>query len=199
YSQALAIKPDHRYAFGAFADAALKICDWRRTAQLDGEIRVHVAEKKSIVAPFGLLGYCSDGWLQLKCARSSIEDKIPVLPEPLWNGTKYRHERVRIAYLSADFHRHATAYLMAELFELHDRTRFEVIGVSFGADDKSDMRSRLIKSFDQFHDVRFKADREVARLLRELQVDIAVDLKGYTQDSRPAILAHRPAPIQISY
>jgi len=104
-----------------------------------------------------------------------------------------------IAYLSADFHRHATAYLMAELFERHDRSRFEVIGVSFGVDDKSDMRRRLVAAFDQFYDVRRKRDEEVAKLLHDLQVDIAIDLKGYTQDSRPGILAYRPTPIQASY
>ena len=76
---------------------------------------------------------------------------------------------------------------------------FEVLGISYGADDKSDMRFRLVKSFDQFHDVRSKPDRDVARLLNELQVDIAVDLMGYTLDARFDILAHRPVPIQISY
>src|SRR5713101_3194071 len=88
---------------------------------------------------------------------------------------------------------------MAELFELHDRSRFEVLGISFGADDKSDMRLRLIKSFDQFHDVRAKSDRDAATLMHELQVDIAVDLKGHTHDARPGILAHRPAPVQVNY
>jgi protein O-GlcNAc transferase len=106
---------------------------------------------------------------------------------------------VRIAYLSADFHRHATAYLMAELFERHDRSRFEIIGVSFGVDDKSEMRKRLVAAFDQFYDVRRKSDEEVAKLLHDRQVDIAIDLKGYTTDSRPGFLAYRPTPIQASY
>jgi predicted O-linked N-acetylglucosamine transferase (SPINDLY family) len=106
---------------------------------------------------------------------------------------------VRIAYLSADFYLHATAYLTAGLFELHDRSRFEVLGVSFGPDDASDMRARLVKSFDRFCDVTARSDEEAARLLASLQVDIAVDLKGYTQDARTGILAYRPAPIQICY
>src|SRR5262249_3901651 len=80
-----------------------------------------------------------------------------------------------------------------------DRSRFEVQGISFGPDDNSDIRSRLIKSFDQFHDVRLKNDADVAKLMNDLQVDIAVDLGGYTKDSRPGILAHRPAPIQVNY
>src|SRR5262249_54022178 len=104
-----------------------------------------------------------------------------------------------IAYLSADFQKHATAYLMAELFELHDRSRFEVIGISFGSDDSSDMRARLVTAFDQFHDVESNSDADVVKLLYDLEVDIAIDLKGYTRSARPNILAHRPAPIQVSY
>src|SRR5262249_15637183 len=92
-----------------------------------------------------------------------------------------------------------TAYLMAELFELHDRSRFEVLGLSFGTDDKSDIRGRIVKAFDHFYDVRTKSDHDVAKMMHELQVDIAIDLKGLTKDSRPAIFAHRPAPIQVNY
>ena len=91
------------------------------------------------------------------------------------------------------------AHLMAELFEWHDRSRFEIIGVSFGVDDKSEMRKRLVAAFDQFYDVHGKSDEEVAKLLHDLEVDIAIDLMGHTQDSRPGILAYRPAPIQASY
>jgi protein O-GlcNAc transferase len=199
YNRALAVEPDHLHAFAGLADTALKMCDWTRTAELDREIGAHVAERKSIITPFTLLGYCSNPSLQLKCARNWMQNAIPVLPQPLWSGAIYQHERVRIAYLSADFRRHATAYPMAQLLELHDRTRFEVLGVSFGVDDNSDMRSRLIKSFDQFHDVRLRPDRDAAKLLTALQVDIAVDLMGHTQDARPDIFAYRPAPIQIGY
>ena len=199
YNKALTIKPDHLHAFAGLADSALKMCDWTRTAEFDREIVAHVVHQKSIITPFTLLGYCSDPSLQLKCARNWLQNQIPTLPQPLWGGKIYQHERIRVAYLSAEFRQHATAYLMAGLFERHDRTHFEVFGVSFGVDDKSDMRSRLIKCFDQFHDVRWKTDHDVARLLNKLQVDIAIDLKGHTQDARTEILAYRPAPIQINY
>jgi predicted O-linked N-acetylglucosamine transferase (SPINDLY family) len=159
----------------------------------------HVSEKRSIISPFTLLGYSGDLALQLKCARNYIENKVPPLPRPLWTGETWHHDKLRVAYLSADFHRHATAFLMAELFERHDRSRFEISGVSFGVDDKSEMRTRLVAAFDQFYDVCRKSDEEAAKLLHDLQVDIAIDLKGYTQDSRPRILAYRPAPIQASY
>jgi predicted O-linked N-acetylglucosamine transferase (SPINDLY family) len=104
-----------------------------------------------------------------------------------------------LAYLSADFHDHPTAYLMAELFERHDRNKFEILGISSGPDRRSEMRSRLIAAFDRFVDVRRVSDLEAARLLRDAEVDIAIDLKGFTQNCRPNILAHRPAPIQVNY
>jgi protein O-GlcNAc transferase len=199
FEKALAIRPDHRYAFGAMADAALAVCDWARTAMLAGELETRIAQPGSIISPFTLLGYGTDPSLQLECARSFIADKLPAPVPPLWNGAIHHHDKVRIAYLSTDFYRHATAFLTAELFELHDRARFEVLGISFGPDDQSGMRARLVRAFDQFHDVRSRSDPDVAKLLNDLHVDIAIDLKGYTQDARSGILAHRPAPIQVSY
>ena len=91
--------------------------------------------------------------------------------------SSFSGRKLRIAYLSADYHRHATANLIAELLEIHDRERFEVIGISFGPDDGSDVRSRLIKSFDRFFDVTTRTDEEAATLIRDLGTHIAVDLK----------------------
>ena len=101
--------------------------------------------------------------------------------------------------MSADFRQHVIATVTAELFELHDRDRFEVLGISFGHDDQSGLRARLMKAFDRFHDVSNSSDREVAELLHEAEVDIAIDLMGYTEHSRPGILGHRPAAVQASY
>jgi predicted O-linked N-acetylglucosamine transferase (SPINDLY family) len=180
------------------ASAARTACDWKLTARLSREAVARVAAGK-LVEAFTFLGYCSDPSLQFACAQNFIRNEIRVLPPGLWNGAIWRNPKVRIAYLSADFRMHATAYLIAELFELHDRSRFEVLGVSFGPDDHSDVRARLIKGFDQFHDVRFRSDRDVARLVNDLRVDIAIDLSALTQGCRPGILACRPTPIQVNY
>jgi predicted O-linked N-acetylglucosamine transferase (SPINDLY family) len=104
-----------------------------------------------------------------------------------------------VGYFSADFHNHATGYLMAEFFELHDKSQFELVGFSFGPITNDGMRQRLEKSFDQFIEVGSRSDIEIAQLSRDLNIDIAVDLKGFTQDSRTGIFAHRPAPIQVNY
>jgi protein O-GlcNAc transferase len=199
YQNALEAKPDHPYAFSALARSALHACDWTLTAKLADKLVAHVTDRTAIVDPFTLLGYGYDPSLQLECAGSFVRHTIPVLPQPLCTGTIWRHDKIRIAYLSSDFRQHATAILVVQLIELHSRSRFEVLGISFGPDDGSDMRSRLVKGFDQFHDVRRAGDREVATLLNEIQVDIAIDLNGYTMGCRPGILAHRPAPIQVNY
>src|SRR5262249_44125908 len=103
------------------------------------------------------------------------------------------------AYLSADFHEHPTAYLAAGLFEQHDRSRFEVTGLSFGPDQNSAMRQRIKHAFERFLDVAQKTDQEIADVIRRLEIDIAVDLKGFTQHNRLNVLARRPAPIQVNY
>jgi protein O-GlcNAc transferase len=162
FEKAVATKPDHPHAFGGALGSAMVICDWTKKAKLAGELEAQVIERKSIIPPFMLLGCSGNPSLQLQCAKNFIQDKIPARPTPLWKGTVWHHDRIRIAYLSADFHQHATACLITELFELHERSRFEVLGVSFGPDDGSMMRARVIGTFDQFHDVRSRSDRELS-------------------------------------
>ncbi len=199
FERAFAIAPEHPHIFTEIADAALRICDWPRSTKCAEALKNHVSSGTSIISPLTLLRYLEEPPLQLQCSRTYLENKIPKLPAPIHKGRRCCHDKVRIAYLSSDFRAHAVSYLIAELFERHDRKRFELIGISFGSDDKSEMRARLIKACDQFHDVRSRDDREVAEMLVELEIDIAVDLNGHTRDERIGIFAHRPAPIQVSY
>jgi predicted O-linked N-acetylglucosamine transferase (SPINDLY family) len=110
-----------------------------------------------------------------------------------------RREKIRLGYFSADFHNHATSYLMAELFEYHDKDRFELVALSFGPDLQDQMQQRISAAFDKFIDVRKQSDKDVALLSRNLGIDIAIDLKGFTQDSRVGIFAFEAAPIQVNY
>ena len=89
--------------------------------------------------------------------------------------------------------------IASELIEQHDRSRFEIIGISFGDDDNSEARQRLVAAFDGFHDVQRKSDKEIASLVRDLEIDIAIDLKGFTHKARYGIFPYRPAPIQVNY
>ncbi len=199
YEAALALKPDMAEALSGAMWCANSLCDWGRKAALSARATELIAEQGSYVLPFSLLGYSGDPSLQLQCARNFAASEFPSPPRPMRSGAPRRGEKLRIAYLSADFHEHATACLTARLFELHDRSRFEVIALSFGADDGSAMRKRLAAAFDRFIDVRLMSDEAAARLLHGLETDIAVDLKGYTQDARPGIFAYRPAPVQAAY
>jgi protein O-GlcNAc transferase len=199
FERALAIDPEHIDASVGIAEVVISVCDWARTGPLADELRARVTAGKPTVAPFTLLAYCDDPALHAECAKTFVADRMPLKPQPLWRGPPARHDRIRVAYLSADFHLHATAYLIAELLELHDHARFEIVGLSFDRGDGTDMRRRLVQSFDQFHDVYARSDHDTAKLMHELEIDIAVDLKGHTGDARLGIFAHRGAPIQASY
>src|SRR5262249_40569522 len=111
-----------------------------------------------------------------------------------------QQSRMRVAYVSGDFREHAVSYLMAGVLEQHDRSLFEIIAVSPAVPPLvSPMRERIIRACDQFHDVSRMTDRNAAAQLRDLEVDIAVDLSGHTDGGRAGIFTHRPAPIQVSY
>jgi protein O-GlcNAc transferase len=199
YERALAIAPDHPHAFDALLRYRLDACQWREVARLSEEVPRRVAGGKSTIQPFKLLCLPTSAAIQLKCAQNYIGDKLRGLRTPKRKFEPHGRDKLRVAYLSADFQLHATSMLIAGLLELHDRTRFEVLGISFGPDDHSEMRSRIMKSVDQFHDVSSSDDRETANFLKELQIDIAIDLKGHTRHSRIGLLGRRPAPIQVSY
>ena len=197
YEQALASNPAHRHALNGAAQMALGLCDWRRMADLGPRLRENAANGPCLVQPFLLLACSDDAALQRRCAENYVRRTVP--PRPALSGARYRHDWIRLAYLSADFHQHPTAQLLAELFERHDRNRFEVTGIGFGPDDGSAMRARIRQAFDHFEDVRSTSDAEVAAMLRARETDIAVDLNGHTAGARTGILAWRPAPVQVNY
>jgi protein O-GlcNAc transferase len=146
-----------------------------------------------------VIGYTDDEAVHLACARRYIERKIGAMPAPFAAGAPWRNPRIRVAYLSPDFREHPVGRLTVELFERHDRAHFEVIGISLQGGDGSALRSRLAAAFDRFEDVATMSDGDVAALLAQARIDIAVDLAGYTQGHRPEIFAYRPAPIAVSY
>ena len=199
YERALGVDPAHPRALSGLANAAMTIGDWDRTSKLADRLKSEIQAGTSLIQPFVLMGYWDDNELQLRCSQYYVREAGPSPLAPLWTGPRYNHDKIRVAYLSADFHEHVTATLMVEMFERHDRDRFEIVAVSFGPEDSSAMRARLIKAFDRFHDARQQSDSDVARLLREWEIDIAVDLGGYTSGARPWVLAHRPCPVQVKY
>lgn len=199
FERVLAIDPGYPYAAGKALYYRLLSCDWTHYQRDCSAIAATVQSGGRAAIPFMFLNMADSVAARLQCAVTFNRDKYPAATEPLWRGERYAHDRIRVAYLSADFRQHPMAYSMAGVFDAHDRSRFETIAISFGPDSQDPVRRRLETAFDCFRDARTMADRDIARLLRELEVDIAVDLMGYTNNSRPGILAFRPAPVQVSY
>ncbi len=195
----LGIDPEWDYALGHLVHCKMHICAWHDLAQDLVRLRARVQAGKRAITPFPMLATYATPAEQLQCARTWVADKHPAASSPLWRGERYRHERVRLAYVSADLREHATSYLGAGLFELHDKNRFELYAIATGANDRSPMRERLERAFEHFMDVSDKPDREAAALLRELEIDILVDLNGYFGGARTGIFALRPAPVQVNY
>lgn len=186
-------------AMSGLARAAAAACDWQRTAQLSREMVPQVTDAELAIDPFTFLHYSGDAALQLNCARTFIQNQLPAMPPPLWKNGIWRNDKIRLAYLSAGLHQHPTAFLSVELFEIHDRSRFEIVGISTGPEEDSAMRKRIVRAFDRFHDLRADSDRSIAELINSMQVDILVDRSGYTTNARPKVFASRPAPIQVNY
>jgi protein O-GlcNAc transferase len=199
YTRASALKPDLEFLYGNLIHTKMAICDWvDLKTHVDQLVhRLKLAEK--ITTPFSILSISNDSGLQRKAAEIFTRAKYTlsdVLPATIKRSER---KRIRIGYFSPDFRIHAVSILAAEMFERHDRTKFEVTAFSFGADTRDEMRQRLKLAFDRFVDVRNQSDRDVARLARELGIDIAVDLAGLTTDSRTGIFSMRAAPVQVSF
>jgi predicted O-linked N-acetylglucosamine transferase (SPINDLY family) len=199
YERALSLDPDFPWAHGARLHAKLLLCNWDGMDAAIEDLIARIEQGKRATRPFTVLALSDDPSLHRRVAEMSAST-AELAPRPLAVPPKRpRSPRIIIGYYSADYQNHATANLMAELFELHDRGRFEIVGFSYGSPTHDPMRQRLLGAFDRFVEVRSNSDRQIAQLSRELKVDIAVDLKGFTQDSRPGIFAQRAAPIQVNY
>ena len=185
-------------------------CEWGDRAALLRDMRAEIegydpASGQRPVSPFLIPGVLDDPALQAMAARNRAESLIrecaeqaPLVRPPA--ALRPAPERIRLGYLSADFHDHATAYLIAELLELHDRGRFEVHAIALDhPSEGSAMRARLRRGVDGFHELPAVPARDVAQKMAELGIDIAIDLKGYTKGARTAAFAFRPAPVQVQY
>jgi len=199
YSRALDIDPDREFLEGMRLHAQMHICDWTDYEKRKDQIIRKIKEGKKVAPPFGVLAITDDIEVQSKAAQLYLPLEVPPSEEFPKLERFTHHNRIRLGYFSADFHDHATMYLMAEFFEKHDKTKFEIHAFSFGPDKNDEMRQRAVKAFEHFHDVRTHTDEEIVHLSRSLEIDIAFDLKGCTQGCRPRIFALRAAPIQINY
>ena len=199
FDRALAIEPDNAFLFGLRLNCQMMICDWRGLGDNFCRLAEIIASGRKASGPFFVLATPLSAALQKSCSEIYVREECPgnsLLPRI--EGV-YKHGRIRLGYFSADLHNHPIAYLAAELFERHDRAKFEVIAFSFAPPTRDAMRMRLEKAFDRFFEVSAMSDKGVALLARSLEIDIAVDLNGFTQGNRTDVFAMRAAPIQVNY
>lgn len=199
YERVLRLKPDYPFAFGMYLHNKMHCCNWKEIDKNFQELLCGIDAGKPVSNPLAVVAIPSSLAQQKRCAEIYVHEKYPEVPCPQGIKGRYSHDKIRLGYFSSDFYNHATAYLAAELFEQHDRTRFEVIGFTYGVAPNDGMRQRLSTAFDRFLDVRNQSDLEICNLARSLEIDIAVDLKGHTGGARTGIFALHSAPIQVSY
>ncbi len=199
YDRAIAIKPDYEYLLGTLLHVRMHMCNWQNFETDVQSLSLKINEGKKSSPSFPVLALIDSPSIQRKSSEIWINDKHPFNP---LLGLIHKYERknkIRIGYYSADFREHPVSYLAAELFELHDKSKFEVIAFYFGPADSSEMHKRVACAFDKFIDIRLTSDRNVAQMSRDMHIDIAIDLTGLTQDTRAGVFSFRAAPVQLSY
>lgn len=199
YRRAFEIDPGHGAARSLYVFLKRQICDWTTVSSDELElIRAMKSGAKSVL-PLVVISTIDDPAIQLEAARRYVADQNFERQTTLTASPRPTRDKIRVAYLSADYRDHTMSVSLAQLLEMHDREHFETYGISFGVDDGSDLRKRMICALDKFIDVRSMSDLDVARQMQTLEIDVAVDLAGFTDGCRPGILAHRPAPVQVSF
>ena len=172
------------------------MCDWSGFEENVATACAQAIDKKR--PPFLFLAMVDDPQIHFELARAYLKSRN-ILAGAQVVFPQRREGRIRVGYFSSDFYSHATMYLMAELFDSHTKDLFEIHAFSFGMQVFDGMRNRIECAVEYFHDVSSKSDRDIAALARDLGIDIAVDLKGFTWEGRPGIFANRCAPVQVSY
>jgi predicted O-linked N-acetylglucosamine transferase (SPINDLY family) len=197
YAAALDLDPERDFLYGIWLHARMKICDWRNLTEDLARLSAMIEDGRRAALPFSVVSMTDSPALQRRAAETWIAASYPG-PSAV-RPAHPPHDRICVGYFSADLHDGAMTQLIAELFELHDRSRFHITGFSLGRDSEDAMRRRVVAAFDEFIDVREHPDDAIAALARDLEIDIAVDLNGFTQNNRTGIFARRAAPIQATY
>ncbi len=198
YAAVVALDPRYGFALGHFVFAKLCCCDWKDLDGLRSQLRDGLNDGSLKVQPFHALVLAGSEAEIFAATRAFAVSQFPAAasaPVPRPNA----QDRIRIGYLSANFHNHAVARQMAGVFEHHDRFRFAVSAFSLGADDGGELRKRLVPAFDEFVDMRGFDDERIAQEIRRREIDLVVDLMGFTENSRPGIAARRVAPVQAGF
>jgi predicted O-linked N-acetylglucosamine transferase (SPINDLY family) len=199
FMRAMRVDPEYPYLEGNLMSARLHNCDWTDYEAAREHIFEGIRAGKRVCSPHTIMSLTDDAQMAKQCIEIYASDKVGSSLYKLWQGETYYHRRKRVAFMSGDFRVHPVGYLLIGLIENIDKRRFEAIGVSTGPNDGSELWRRYRCAFDHYLDVQGKPGLEIAQVLRAMEVDIVIDLSGYTEGSRLDVLTHRPAPIQVTY
>jgi predicted O-linked N-acetylglucosamine transferase (SPINDLY family) len=199
FNRLIGVNPHYDYVYGLKLKAQMHCCDW---SEYDSSVKTIIDglnAGKRYCNSLAIMALTDDPAIHLQAASLWSSHRCPPQANALWTGERYQHHKIRLAYMSPDFREHPVGHSFCGVLEAHDPNRFELIGLSLGVDDKSRLRQRFKLAFDHFIDARYLSSQEIARWIRTMEVDILVDLAGYTAGSRTDVLAMRPAPIQVNY
>jgi protein O-GlcNAc transferase len=199
FARLVRLAPHFDAALGSLLYARRNYCDWSEDGVLVAGVIAAVERGEFACLPLAFLSMADSLTAQLSCARTFSQRRFPTPAERATPRARQPSKRVRVAYLSGDFGEHAVSYLLSGVIERHDRSRFDTVAVAWGRRHVGPARARLEASFDSFMDVSDASDADVAARLRDLEIDIAVDLSGHTGGQRTDIFTHRAAPIQVNY
>ena len=199
FKRLVTIDPTYTNALGLLLHEQQHLCDWSNYQSLSSQIIEGIRAGRRACNSLALMSILDSAKDQQLAAQIFARHYCPKQAISYWQGVRYRHKKIRLAYVSPDFREHPVAHLMAGVFERHDKSRFETIAISLMPDDGSRLRARMRKTFDQFIDAHTMGANQIAKLMCEMKIDVAVDLSGYTSDSRTEIFAYRPVPVQVNY
>jgi protein O-GlcNAc transferase len=199
FKRALEIDPNYSYGEGHLMHARLSSCDWTDYEESRQRIFDGIRAGKKVCGAMTIMSITDDAELARQCIEIYAKDKYGDPLFKLWNGEKYAHRRKRVAFISADFRIHPVGYLLIEMIENFDKEKFELTGVFTGTPDGSDLWKRYRCAFDHYLDAKNIPSYELAKLLRAMEIDIAIDLSGHTEGTRLDVLSHRPAPVQMTF
>ena len=198
YQKALEFNVKDSYLLGKAQHQMMLGCDWDDYEKNINEIFHAVDEGRMVAEPFGFQGIASSEELLKKCAEIYSNDKYPMAAN-LSEHLKHKHRKIRIGYLSGEFRYQATSILMTRVWELHDKSKFEIFAFDNGQSDYSDYRQRITRAFSNIFDISRLSDLDAAKLIQHNEIDILINLNGFFGSARQEIFSYKPAPIQVNY
>ena len=199
YDRAYALDPEIDFLLGSLQHTKMHLCMWDDFSINIDDLTKKINRGGKTVTPLTLLALIDDPKIHRKAAETFSNNRVPKSNFFPKISHYYEHKKIRLGYFSGDFRNHPVAFLTAELYELHDRTKFEIHAFSFGPDENDKFNMRIKKNVDHFHDVRMMSNDDVVKLSRSLEIDIAIDLTGFTTEARVDIFTMLAAPTQVNY